>query len=68
MSLREEIAEIIYGVGGVPKDTHLPDVEAIISRILAALPKEKEIYGDEINQYIDKGFNEAIKQIKRRLE
>ena len=28
--LRKEIAEVIYGVGSIPQNTHLPDVEAIM--------------------------------------
>ena len=41
--------------------------DAILAEIEKRLPKEREIYGDEINQYIDKSYNNCLADIRKVL-
>lgn len=74
-NLRNEIAEIIYGIETVPTETHLPDIDAIIAAFKShldtlELPKKftEELgpYGYGYNLAIDE-VTEAIRKFKEEL-
>lgn len=55
-SVEDKIAEVIYGVGTVPKDTHLPDVEAIIRIIQEDVIGEDETVEPDYYEFTPEEF------------
>lgn len=80
-TLRDEITDIVYGVGWQDDpdtaDSHKPDVEAILSALLNKLPEKKDELVDNPNwddsdrlaiRHRHMGFNEALDTVRQMLE